>query len=175
MTESKQPWSLLSQKNWQATEREGPSEMVVGGAIRTDIWVTSSAVFRFEWDFLCVWPPKVDVLEVWSLTWQSWDGMQSLTGRVSWKIVNHGRVRHRRTSYSSWGVLVKSCETEFVFWGVLRGQYCLSFQRQGFSVYPWMSWNSLCQPGWPQTQKSTCLCLLPVNCDQRVNLASEVL
>jgi hypothetical protein len=31
--------------------------------------------------------------------------------------------------------------------------------RQGFSVYPWLSWNSLCRPGWPQTQKSACLCL----------------
>jgi hypothetical protein len=33
------------------------------------------------------------------------------------------------------------------------------FPRQGFSVYPWLSWNSLCRPGWSQTQKSTCLCL----------------
>jgi hypothetical protein len=31
--------------------------------------------------------------------------------------------------------------------------------RQGFSVSPWLSWNSLCRPGWPRTQKSTCLCL----------------
>ncbi|GAB1289121.1 Heterochromatin protein 1-binding protein 3 [Apodemus speciosus] len=23
---------------------------------------------------------------------------------------------------------------------------------------PWLSWNSLCRPGWPQAQKSTCLC-----------------
>jgi hypothetical protein len=21
--------------------------------------------------------------------------------------------------------------------------------RQGFSVYTWLSWNSLCRPGWP--------------------------
>jgi hypothetical protein len=28
-----------------------------------------------------------------------------------------------------------------------------------FSVSPWLSWNSLCRPGWPQTQKSACLCL----------------
>jgi hypothetical protein len=26
-------------------------------------------------------------------------------------------------------------------------------------VYPWLSWNSLCRPGWPRTQKSACLCL----------------
>jgi len=24
----------------------------------------------------------------------------------------------------------------------------------------WLSWNSLCRPGWPQTQRSACLCLL---------------
>ena len=23
----------------------------------------------------------------------------------------------------------------------------------------WLSWNSLCRPGWPRTQKSACLCL----------------
>ena len=36
---------------------------------------------------------------------------------------------------------------------------CYLFLRQGFSVQPWLSWNSLCRPGWPQTQRSTCLCL----------------
>jgi hypothetical protein len=35
----------------------------------------------------------------------------------------------------------------------------LVFLRQGFSVWPWLSWNSLCRPGWPRTQKSACLCL----------------
>jgi hypothetical protein len=34
--------------------------------------------------------------------------------------------------------------------------FLVFFSRQGFSV---LSWNSLCRPGWPQTQKSTCLCL----------------
>jgi hypothetical protein len=37
--------------------------------------------------------------------------------------------------------------------------FCFVFLRQGFSVYPWLSWNSLCRPGWPRTQKSACLCL----------------
>jgi hypothetical protein len=37
--------------------------------------------------------------------------------------------------------------------------FIFGFSRQGFSVSPWLSWNSLCRPGWPQTQKSTCLCL----------------
>jgi hypothetical protein len=26
-------------------------------------------------------------------------------------------------------------------------------------VLSWLSWNSLCRPGWPRTQKSACLCL----------------
>ena len=34
------------------------------------------------------------------------------------------------------------------------------FLRQGFSVQPWLSWNSLWRPGWPETQRSSCLCLL---------------
>jgi hypothetical protein len=38
----------------------------------------------------------------------------------------------------------------------LEGGGC---SRQGFSVWPWLSWNSLCRPGWPRTQKSACLCL----------------
>jgi hypothetical protein len=42
-----------------------------------------------------------------------------------------------------------------LFWFVL----VFGFLRQGFSVWPWLSWNSLCRPGWPPTQKSACLCL----------------
>jgi hypothetical protein len=37
--------------------------------------------------------------------------------------------------------------------------FFVCFSRQGFSVYSWLSWNSLCRPGWPRTQKSACLCL----------------
>jgi hypothetical protein len=37
--------------------------------------------------------------------------------------------------------------------------FCFLFFAFFFSVYPWLSWNSLCRPGWPQTQKSVCLCL----------------
>jgi hypothetical protein len=25
-------------------------------------------------------------------------------------------------------------------------------------VQPWLSWNSLCRPGWPRTLRFTCLC-----------------
>jgi hypothetical protein len=41
----------------------------------------------------------------------------------------------------------------FFFWGGGCGL------RQGFSAQSWLSWNSLCRPGWPRTQRSTCLCL----------------
>jgi hypothetical protein len=33
------------------------------------------------------------------------------------------------------------------------------FSKTGFLCVVLLSWNSLCRPGWPQTQKSTCLCL----------------
>jgi hypothetical protein len=37
--------------------------------------------------------------------------------------------------------------------------FIFGFSRQGFSVEPWLSWNSLCRPGWPPTQKSASLYL----------------
>jgi hypothetical protein len=33
------------------------------------------------------------------------------------------------------------------------------FSETGFLYIVPLSWNSLCRPGWPRTQKSTCLCL----------------
>jgi hypothetical protein len=33
------------------------------------------------------------------------------------------------------------------------------FFETGFLRVSWLSWNSLCRPGWPWTQKSTCLWL----------------
>ena len=30
---------------------------------------------------------------------------------------------------------------------------CFVFLKQGFSVYPWLSWNSLSRPNWPQTHR----------------------
>jgi hypothetical protein len=47
----------------------------------------------------------------------------------------------------------KFCMFSFFFF------FFFGFSRQGFSVLPWLSWNSRCRPGWPQTQKSACLCL----------------
>jgi hypothetical protein len=50
-----------------------------------------------------------------------------------------------------------------IFWGVCffvcSVVVVLVFPRQGFSVLPWLSGNSLSRPGWPRTQKSACLCL----------------
>ena len=45
--------------------------------------------------------------------------------------------------------------------GILPAYWFLYFFRQGFSVSPWLSWNSFCRPEWPGTQRSTCLCLPP--------------
>jgi hypothetical protein len=35
------------------------------------------------------------------------------------------------------------CQVFFFFF------FSFGFSRQGFSVYPCLSWNSLCRPGWP--------------------------
>jgi hypothetical protein len=40
---------------------------------------------------------------------------------------------------------------------VIKGIFFLIFLSE--TGFPWLSWNSLCRPGWPQTQKSACLCL----------------
>lgn len=37
-----------------------------------------------------------------------------------------------------------------------------AFSRQGFTVWPLLSWNLSCKPGCPQTQRSISLCLLSV-------------
>jgi hypothetical protein len=31
--------------------------------------------------------------------------------------------------------------------------------RQSFSLWPWLSWNSLCSLGWPRIPRPTCFCL----------------
>lgn len=36
--------------------------------------------------------------------------------------------------------------------------FCFVVSRQAFSVYPWLSWNSLCKSGWSWTHRSSCLC-----------------
>ena len=30
---------------------------------------------------------------------------------------------------------------------------CVWFWRHGLTVQPWLAWNLLCRPSWPQTQK----------------------
>jgi hypothetical protein len=52
------------------------------------------------------------------------------------------------------------CLSVFVFVFVWFGLVWFGFFRQGFSVQSWLSWKSLCRPGWLRTQKSACLCLL---------------
>jgi hypothetical protein len=37
--------------------------------------------------------------------------------------------------------------------------FVLFFQTGFLSVELWLSWNALCRPGWPRTQKSSCLYL----------------
>jgi hypothetical protein len=34
------------------------------------------------------------------------------------------------------------------------------FVMVSFTAYAWLSWNLLCRPGWPWTQRSACFCVL---------------
>jgi hypothetical protein len=58
-----------------------------------------------------------------------------------------------------WGVFGFVVVLVLVFLFFCFGFGFFGFLRQDFSVYPWLSWNSLCRPGWPRTQKSSFLCL----------------
>jgi len=49
---------------------------------------------------------------------------------------------------------------KFVPQDIHNGLLYLCFSRQGFCVQPWLSWNSLCRPGWSQTQRCTCISLI---------------
>jgi hypothetical protein len=46
--------------------------------------------------------------------------------------------------------------------GCISVAHLAVFRLKGFEIglFFWLSWNSLCRPGWPRTQKSPCLCLL---------------
>jgi hypothetical protein len=49
----------------------------------------------------------------------------------------------------------------FGFWFLVFGFWFLVFFfKTGFLCIAWLSWNSLCRPSWPRTQKSACLYLL---------------
>jgi hypothetical protein len=46
------------------------------------------------------------------------------------------------------------------FYLKIKGYYHLCVFWDRFSVQqPWLSWNSFCRPGWPQTQRPTSLCI----------------
>jgi hypothetical protein len=50
----------------------------------------------------------------------------------------------------------------FYFFFFFFQSFIYLFFDAGFCV-ALLSWNFLCRPGWPQTQRSTCLCLLSLN------------
>jgi hypothetical protein len=52
-------------------------------------------------------------------------------------------------------LLSRICLFVCLFWVVL---FFVFWDRVSLQK-PWLSWNSLCRPGWPRTQKSVCLCL----------------
>jgi hypothetical protein len=59
-----------------------------------------------------------------------------------------------------WGFLVVVVVV-VVVWGMLLFFVCFIYLyfETGFLCIAWLSRNSLCRPGWPRTQKYTCLSL----------------
>jgi hypothetical protein len=63
---------------------------------------------------------------------------------------------------------LQSHSSNSAFWNILCGErlffclfvcfvlFCFVFSSQGFSVEPWLSWNSLCRPGWPRSLSTSC-------------------
>jgi hypothetical protein len=110
--------------------------------------------------------------------------ISSVWVRVSFAVVKHDQNQFREERVFSWhfnvtitegtqgnnlskagtgdGEAMEECFLLFLFLmacSTCLVLFCFCFSRQGFSVQPWLSWNSLCRPGWPQTQKSAFLCL----------------
>jgi hypothetical protein len=65
-----------------------------------------------------------------------------------------GISRVLRTWIDGW-MESSNCQSFFFFFFFLVFRDRVSLCSPG----SWLSWNSLCRPGWPRTQKSTCLCL----------------
>ena len=66
----------------------------------------------------------------------------------------------QRLSYFglSWLPMELLVSTSFYgFWVVFF--FLFIFLRKGLSLNTWLYCNTHCSPGWPQTQKSACLCL----------------
>lgn len=47
-------------------------------------------------------------------------------------------------------------------WGWRVWGFLFCFLRQGLYIWPWLSGNLICRPGWSWTERSFCLCLLSV-------------
>jgi hypothetical protein len=47
----------------------------------------------------------------------------------------------------------------FLFYSFIWGWFCFGRSRQGVSLWPWLSWHSLCRPGWPWTHRDHPACL----------------
>lgn len=64
---------------------------------------------------------------------------------VSWGVGYPMASANTRHTYIHVGKIVIRIKNVFFF-----------FLRQGFSLQPWLSWNSPRRTGWPQTHVSTC-------------------
>jgi hypothetical protein len=98
------------------------------------------------------------LIQVWRFTWSNLDN-----GRPQNTALLQNKTFFVFTYYLSLGYNSSSNHGCLQMdWGTGTLHYFVwlfGFLKQVFSVYPWLSWNSLCRPGWPRTQKSPYLCL----------------
>ena len=92
--------------------------------------------------------------------------LTSYSPSESWTILTVGVYEQFPLPQACTGVDPSGCPCVSHFLGSWTGKISLLlffffffFLRQGFSVWLWLSWNSICRPGWPWSQKSACLCL----------------
>jgi hypothetical protein len=78
------------------------------------------------------------------------DGGEPACG--SWE-PNLGPLKEQQVFFNHWAMSLAS-QWSFSFFLFCFVLFCFVF-RDRVSL----SWNSLCRPGWPRTQKSACLCL----------------
>jgi hypothetical protein len=83
---------------------------------------------------------------------RAWVGSSSVAKVLAWYMGSSGFSPQHGTDWVRW------CTSFFLFVCFVY-VFLFVFFETGFLCVAWLSWNSLCRPGWPRTQKSACLCL----------------
>ena len=108
------------------------------------------------WDNLIVWD------------FQVWCGTTTTTGHQAAYYIHSFTSGKKQTNKQTNKQLYFSCTEEQTlvlypraYFYLFIYSFILVFQDRVplYPVLPWLSWNSLCRPGWPLNQKFACFCL----------------